>query len=223
MNKLTPQTITVLKNFSDINKNLFVKKGNVLSTISEAENILCYATIEQKFDQDFGIYDLNEFLGAYGLFSDPDVEFDESSVIISSGKSKVHYRFANESILTYPTKKINMPTADLTIKITSDVLTQLRKAGAALGNTIISITREGKKIVLSAINPKNVTANTFSITLDEETDSKADFDFQFSIANIKIIPGNYEVNISSKLISNWKNENDELEYFIALETASKFN
>jgi hypothetical protein len=43
-----------------------------------------------------------------------------------------------------------------------------------------------------------------------------------NIANMKIIDGEYDVFISSRLISNWKNKSKPVEYFIALEKNSSF-
>lgn len=223
MNKLTTQTLAILKNFSGINKNLMVRTGNVISTISEAKNILAFATIEDKIEQDFGIYDLNEFLGAYSLLEDPILEFEESSVVLSSGKSKIRYRFADESILTFPTKKLTMPSADLKVEISEDVLNQIRKAASVLGNTVASIKKENGSIVLSVVDPKNVTANTFSIVLQDTTDNTAEFDLQFLIGNLKVVPGNYDVAISSRLISHWAHTTDSIEYYIALEKTSTYD
>ena len=45
----------------------------------------------------------------------------------------------------------------------------------------------------------------------------------FKIENLKVLAGNYTVSVSSKGISNWKNKDIDLEYFIALEPDSKFN
>ena len=45
----------------------------------------------------------------------------------------------------------------------------------------------------------------------------------FKIENLKILDGNYEVFVSSKGISNFKNKDVDLEYFIALEPDSKYN
>jgi hypothetical protein len=195
--------------------------GDKLSTISEAKNILAFATVPDSFDQEFGIYDLTEFLGAYGMFSDPDIEFDKNSVNIISGKSKVKYRFADQSILTFPSKKINMPAAELSIDITDDMLNQIRKASSILGNTVASISSDGSEIFFSVIDPKNSAANSFSINIGENTTSQR-FDFQFLIANLKLIPGDYKVEISSKLISHWTHAVEPIEYFLALEKTSSF-
>lgn len=222
MNKLSTQTLTILKNFSGINKNLLARSGNSLSTVSEAKNILGFATIDETIEQDFGIYDLNEFLSAYALLDDPTLTFDASSVVLESGKSQVRYRFADESILTFPTKKINMPKADLKVEISAEALNQIRKAASALGHTVASIKKVDDSISLSVVDPKNATANTYSIVLQEDAETNAEFDLQFLISSLKVIPGDYTVEISSKLISHWAHVTEPVEYYIALEKSSSY-
>jgi hypothetical protein len=223
MTKLSTQTLEILKNFASINSNLIVKSGEALSTISEAKNIMASAEITELFETTFGIYDLNEFINMFSLMQDPELDFTPDSVIFKSGRSKASYRFADQSILTTPKSKINMPTADVSVTIGSDLLGQIRKAAGILGHTIVSIGGENGVITLSVVDPKNSTANSFSVILDDNNASQATFDFQFLIANIKVIPGDYSVNISSKWISHWLNNAIPVNYYIALEKTSSYN
>ena len=223
MTKLSTQTLDILKNFASINSNLLVKSGEALSTISEAKNIMAIAEIADTFQSTFGIYDLNEFISMFSLMNDPDLDFTADSVVFKSGRTKASYRFADQSILTTPKSKINMPSADLVVHIGSDLLAQIRKAAGVLGHTIVSISGDAGAITLSVVDPKNSTANSFSVVLDDANDNKNNFDLQFLIANLKVIPGDYEVKISSKLISHWTNTSAPINYYIALEKTSSYN
>jgi len=223
MTKLSNDTLNVLKNFATINSNLVIKPGEPLSTISEAKNIMAVAKIEEKFETGFGVYDLNEFISVFTLLGTPSLDFSEDSVLLEAGKSKVKYRFADQSILTSPTKTVNMPVADLEIDLSIDTLNQIRKAASALGHSIVSINGEDGVVSLSIVDPKNTTANTFSMVIDDANEQKASFDFQLLISNLKLMNGNYKVQISSKLITHWTNENFPIEYFIALEKTSTFD
>ncbi len=223
MTKLSSQTIDILKNFSGINSNLVIKAGEPLSTISEAKNIMAIAEITEQFSTDFGIYDLNEFISMFSLLQDPDLEFSNDSVLFKSGHTRASYRFADQSILTSPKNKINMPQADLTVNISSELLSQVRKAASVLGHSIVSLNGKDGAVTLSVVDPKNSSANTFSVVLDENNSQHGSFDLQFLINNLKVLPGDYVVNISSKLISHWKNENIPVQYYIALEKTSTFN
>ena len=53
-----------------------------------------------------------------------------------------------------------------------------------------------------------------------ETD--AEFVFNFKEENLKIVPGNYDVVVSSKLLSRFSNKNLDVTYYIALEPDSSF-
>ena len=76
--KLSKHTLNMLKNFSDINMSIEIKKGNLLRTVSVQKNILAQAELEDEFPKDFAIYELNRFLGAASLFDDPEFEFNEN-------------------------------------------------------------------------------------------------------------------------------------------------
>ena len=67
---------------------------------------------------------------------------------------------------------------------------------------------------------KNDTSNEFAIVVGE---TDREFIFNFKVENIKIIPGAYNVVISSKLLAQFTNENHNLKYFIALEPDSTFS
>jgi hypothetical protein len=222
MTKLTTQTLDILKNFASINSNLLVKANEPIATISEAKNIMAVAAVD-TFDSTFGIYDLNEFISMFGLMEDPELHFSDNSVRFQSGRTTASYRFADPSILTTPGSKIKMPEADLVVTVEEEILGQIRKAAGALGHTIASITGADGVVTLSVGDPKNSAANTFSIIIDESNDQKANFDLHFLIGNLKVIPGDYTVQISSKLISHWQNTSQPVQYFIALEKTSNFN
>ena len=225
---LSDNTLEVLKNFASINPNLVFKPGQRLSTISEAKTIMAKAEIVEDFPQEFGIYDLNELLSVYGLIENPQVSFEDKSILISNtvgenvrtNQQKVRYFYAEQEILTTPQKDIQMPNAEVGVNITADVMSQIRKAAAVLGHTELMFSCDGGEITAKVFDEKDATANTFDITLD--TTSTETFDFVFSISNLKMLHGDYKVSISSRLISNWKNNNIPVEYFIALEKSSKY-
>lgn len=224
MTTLSTHTLQVLKNFAAINPNLEIKPGSKLSTIAEAKNIFANATIEETFESGFGIYDLNEFISVIGLVgSDATLDFKENHVFIKSETSgaSARFRYANTSILTVPTKDITMPVSDVELTITEATLAQIRKASAALGHDTLSIKSEDGKLVLSVLDYKDPTANVYNLEAGDAPDGVT-FDFQFLISNIKVIGGDYDISISSKLISEWSNAGSEVQYFIALEKTSTF-
>ena len=65
------------------------------------------------------------------------------------------------------------------------------------------------------------TSDTFKIVLDESY-SGDKFRFVFKTENMKMIPGNYDVEISSKGISHFSLQGQKLQYWIATESSSSF-
>jgi len=223
MMELTDNTLSVLKNFSGINQNLLIKEGNQIKTISEAKNILAAATVTESFPQSFGIYDLNEFIGVIGLVNDPSLRFDDESVTVSdaSGRSKVRYFFSPEETLTTPQKDINMPDAEVKFTLDSDTLNKIKRAASTLGHDEMSVSVRDGVLTLSVVENQNSTSNAFSIDVDGEF-SNENFNFIMSIANLKMIPGDYAVEMSSKFISRFAHKEMNVQYWIALEKTSTF-
>ena len=220
--KLSDNTLTVLKNFAGINNSILVKEGKRLRTISVAKNILAEAEIKEDFPKDFAIYDLNQFLNGLSLHQDPDLDFKEDSyVTIREGKRRVKYFFADPNvIISPPEKEINLPTQDVCFQLDSSTLEKLLKAAAVYQVPDLSAVGEAGVIKLVVRDKKNDTSNEFAIVVGE-TDKE--FSFNFKVENIKIIPGAYDVVVSSKLLSEFKNTKYDLKYYIALEPDSTFN
>ena len=218
--KLSNDTREVLKNFSTINQNLLVKNGNLIGTMSAMKNIVSKATIPDTFDNEFAIYDLNEFLSALSLFKDPTLSFDEKSVKLSEegGGSKLTYMFSDPSIVTVAKTDITMPSVDVDFTFTQDTFNQIQKASAVLGvPDVVLKGSTGGNIELLVTDRKNDTSNDFSIVVGEN--SPSDFTFYFKVENLKLLSGDYKVEVSSNGISHFTNVNKPVEYFIALEAA----
>lgn len=217
--KLTSNTISILKNFSTINQNLMVKTGSTLSTMSAMKNIVAQAEVTEVFPQEFAIYDLNEFLSALSLFEEPELNFQDSYVTITQEGSRknLKYWFSDPEVVTTPSKAIVMPSTEVTFNLSSDTLNEIQKAAAVIGAPDMALVNGS----LMVTDKKNDTANAYETGLDaNETD--ADYKFWFKVENLKLMSGTYDVNVSSNKISNFKNTNADIEYFIALEPESYY-
>lgn len=214
--KLSEKTLAILKNFSSINQSILIKKGNKLRSISVMKNILSEAEVEETFEKDFAIYDLNQFLNGLGLHQDPDLDFENNShVIIREGKRRVKYFFADpEVIVSPPEKDIVLPSQDVCFQLEHSQLDNLKKAAAVYQLPDLSVIGEAGVIRLVVRDKKNDTSNEYSIVVGE-TDKE--FTFNFKVENLKIIPGSYDVVVSEKLLSKFTNEKYNLSYWIALE------
>jgi len=220
--KLSDTTVNLLKNFSSINQSILFKEGNKLRSISVMKNILVEATVEESFPRDFGIYDLNQFLNGLSLHASPELDFAKDDyVMIREGKMRSKYFFADPTVIVAPPEKeISLPTEDVCFELTSQQLEKLKKAASIYQLPDISAIGEAGVIKLVARDKKNDTSNDFSIIVGE---TDAEFVFNFKEENLKIVPGSYDVVVSSKLLSRFTNQNIDVTYFIALEPDSTFN
>lgn len=221
--ELSDNTIQLLKNFASINSNILIRQGNSINTISEAKNILASATVAESFPQEIGIYDLNEFLSVLGLVDKPRLKFNEDHVVVgdSTGRSKVRYFFSDKEMLTSPKKEAAMPEADVKFHLDNDTLNRVKRAASALGHNELMVTGDETNVALTVTSSDNSTSNTFSIDV-QGTSKLNKYSFVFNISNLKMLSGNYEVEISTRLISQFTNSDNSLKYWIALEKNSKY-
>ena len=222
--KLSKHTLNMLKNFSDINMSIEIKEGNILRTVSVQKNILAQAELEDTFPQDFAIYELNRFLGAVSLFDDPEFRFNGSSANIGTNTHSVDYVYCDPSmIVTPPEKNITFPEPEVKFSLSQDALSQIMKASNVLGTPEIAVEggpHPNDVIRLMALDVNNDSTDTFKVVLEERSDNK--FRFVFKTENMKMIPGNYDVEISSKGISHFSLQGQKLQYWIATEASSTF-
>jgi hypothetical protein len=185
------------------------------------KNILAEATIDEELPKDFGIYDLNQFLNGLNLHHSAELDFqNDGYVVIKEGKSRSKYFFADPNvIITPPDKSISLPSEDVCFVLDTKELDKLLKAAAVLQLPDLSVVGESGVVKLLVRDKKNDTSNDFSVIVGE-TDEV--FSFNFKVENIKILPGTYEVVISSKLLSRFKSTTYDLVYYIALEPDSTF-
>ena len=220
--KPSDKTLSLLKNFSTINQSILFKKGTKLRTISVMKNILAEATISEEIPRDFGIYDLGQFLNGLSLHHNPDLDFqdDDSYVVIKEGRSRSKYFFADSNcIVTPPEKTLTLPDETVTFDLSTDQLDKLLKAAAIYQLSDLSVVGGEGVVKVLVRDKKNETSNDFSIIVGE---TEATFSFNFKVENIKILPGNYNVVVSQKLLSRFTSKNQDLTYYIALEPDSTF-
>ncbi len=220
MMKLSENTVNVLRNFATINQGLVFKSGNTLRTVSKQQNVLAKATVTESFDKNFAIYDLNRFLAVLSSMNDPDLTVGTGNVKIASGTSKTTYGLSDETmVVSAPDNDISVQNAEVKFTLTKDNLAQVLKLSGVLGLPNIAVRGNRKKISIAALDVKNQDSDVFSVDVG---DTDAEFQFIFVTENFKMIPGDYEVQISSKGVAHFKSKKDPLEYWIATEVGSKY-
>ena len=222
--KLSEHTVDVLKNFATINQNLVIKEGSTLSTMSAMKNIVAKADVEESFDKEVAIYDLNEFLASISLFTSPILDFKEGFVTIqeeNSPKNSLKYFYSDPSVVTSPSKTITMPSKEVSFTLNGENLNKLKRAAGVIQAPDLVLEKKDADVFLTVKDKKNDTANTFSVDVDTTTEG-SNFKFYYKVENLKVMEGNYDVEISSKNISHLKSANKAVEYWVALEPESSY-
>jgi hypothetical protein len=219
--KLSKDTLALFKNYAGINSNLLLKAGNKLSTISAQKNVMSDVTVTETFPVDFGIYDLNEFLGAMSIFDDPELTFEDKVCKITQGNMSIKYFAADATVLTAPSKSITFPSAEINFELSNQMLTMIQRTASVLKSSDVSVVGSDGQITIVVGDKKNVTGNSFSEPVGTTDKS---FKVNLKVENLKMIPGDYTVSVSSKKISRFQsNTNGDLVYYVAVEADSTFD
>jgi len=219
--KLSDQTVSVLKNFANINSGIFFEQGKVIRTVAPTKAILAKANITEEIPRNFGIYDITKMLGSYSLFEYPEVEFDDKYIVIEDKKNKrnVKYWVCDPELIVRPPegKEIALPSEDVNFVLGSDALDFTIKQASVLSLPEIGIIGNGADITISALDSQ--TNETSSEQVVGETDKN--FKFVFKFENItKLMAKNYNVSLSKKGLSKFVSSDNVIEYFVAIELAN---
>ena len=218
--KLSKNTLNLLRNFSSINNNILIRPGNTLMTVAANKTAFACAEIEESFPHQFGIYDLNEFLGVISIFNDPDLDFTDRALTISEGNRRIRYMPADPEVIIFPKKEpkfTDEPDASFTLD--SQQLTQISKASSVLKAPIVTFKGDGSKIVVLVHDKTNPNSNQFTIDVGENTDKNFEMHLKVDSLKMQHAPGDsYEVLVSfAKIV---KFIGDRKSYLVACETDS---
>ena len=215
-------TLTILKNFSSLNSNLLVQPGNVIKTITPSKTGMAVATVEETFDVQFGIWDLNKFLGVVSLFNNPTFTFGDKSVKIKNGSdSVVNYYYSEPRLLTYPTKDVQMPSSNVSIVLTEKNFSELQKAASVMQLPDLSFTSDENKIVGMVSDLSDPTSNSYKIVVSSDY-SGPEFLFNFKMENMKMLDGDYHVALSKSVIGQFTHASRPLTYWVAMDASSTY-
>tara|TARA_A100001234_G_scaffold146193_1_gene128553 strand:- start:2514 stop:3212 length:699 start_codon:yes stop_codon:yes gene_type:complete len=227
--QISERTKNLLGNFAQINNSIYIKPGSKISTIAVTKNVFATAEVNEQFPEAFAIYDLGQFLNGWNLFADSsqvDFQFNnESFLTIKSGRSKLKYFYCDPDVLILPPdKELGLPETQFSFQLNEDVLVSLLKASRVLYLPDLCLECKGGDVTLAVKDKDNETSNTVSYVVGK---SDVPFCFNFKMETIKIIPGDYNVDVCTRAakfnrITDPKDLLKRLEYFIALEPDSTY-
>lgn len=216
---LTRETIEVLGNFVQINPSIIVCAGSEIRSISNLEHILAKYKCTEVFPTEFAIYDLSEFLNVVSLFENPVLEFDnEQYVTIRSHSKYSKYYFSNPEITLKraPNTDVKFPGADIQFTLAESDVKGIRKASNILNLEDINIaSKDETDVRVSLIDTEDETNNTYEQVF--QGCSTGDFSVNIKMENLVVLPGDYTLSICAKGMSEWRDNNRDLVYYIGLE------
>ena len=224
--KLSNDTITILKNFSEINPNLMIKSGNILTTHDHGCTMYSTAQIGEMFDckRDFGIYDLKEFLQTIAMFRDPELTFEENYVdIIDTQDASVRTRYyrADDDVLKESTvfRRVNLdklPPATAAFDLSNTNLKRVERACGVLKCPDVRFVGKNGKIIAVVYDKSNAIPNTFTVDLVEGYTGN-DFDLHVTQKKLVMIDGDYHCEIIDNRALKCKHVNKNLYYLITFD------
>ena len=217
--KFSERTLTILKSFAGINKSILMKEGSVLKTITPEKTLIAIANIPDEIPSEACIYDMSRFLSILSLYEDPDVEFHDKYFIISEGRRRTKYIYADISMIhTPPEKEISIPSADVVVDVKWDDLQSVLKASGVLQFSEVAFVGDGGKCYLKAINSTTDNADDYDVEIGETDDT---FKIIIKTDNLKLLPQDYRVTLCSKGISEFRGK--DVTYFVAIDSKSTYN
>lgn len=222
MMKISPETLSIFKNFSSINPSLQINPGDKIRTICPGHSILAEAIVDESFPKACTIYDLNRFLGVHSCLEDPEFTFGDNALKLTDKNRSVNYVYADPSTITSPgtDESIDAFETNIKFKLNQGDFKQIMKMSSILQAPHLSIIGEGGKLKLVVSDIEDSAKGDFDIDLNEST--KDTFNAIIKIENLKLLAGSYEVSLSSMLLSHFKSVSTNLQYWVAVEDESKF-
>jgi len=147
------------------------------------------------------------------------LDFSEKFVTIKEGGNSIKYFAADASVLTAPQKAITFPDSDIEFTLTATMLSMIQKTASVLRATDLQIVGADGKMSIQVGDKKNATGNTYNAQVGSTT---KEFKVNLKVENLKMLPGDYLVSISSKKISRFKATSSDLVYYVAVEADSVF-
>lgn len=214
---LSKKTHEILKNFAAINPNICITEGNKIVTLSPTKNIMAEAEVDEKFDHTVRIFDLNRFLSTVSLMQSPELVFADDNVVISGNSgSKIKYWYSDPAIVQPVTKKLSMPAVVAKLDISGQRISELLKASAVMQLPNLKIKSKGEDTAVAVLYDKSdPSSNEYTVELQADYDQP--FSVSFKVETLKLIPGDYILEISKNIVSRFTHKTEDLKYFIAMD------
>lgn len=208
-------TLAILKNFSSINKYMRINQGNVLTIFNPNFPLFARAEVEDVFPKTFSIYDLNQWLSTLSLFEDPDIDYSDKLMTISSGRMSAKYRYSAASVTSdQPAQAPQIPDTLFSFNLHKEQLSEILKASSVLGLKEIEFSTKGIRC-LNSDNAGNAIDNEYVTAIEELKADELIKPVKVKVEVLKLLPLDYSVFITEKLVK-FSNEEMKLDYYAGI-------
>jgi hypothetical protein len=209
--------IAVLKNLATISPSMLIESDK-FSVINPSKSVVATFKFDEPYDyEEFGIYEVPEFLSVLSTLKNPQVDNKDKYLLISDGSSKFKYFTTHKDQVPKAPNvraKFDTLTYPLDFDISNEKLAMVFKTAAILKADYLFFETDKKKIRLTVANELGASVSSFEIMIDEGIrTNKLESAVKLPIADMKLYQGDYKVKLTEK-ISLWENTMGNLEYFI---------
>jgi hypothetical protein len=220
---LSKETLEILKTAFAVNQNLLIREdSNLIWSMSVGKNVVLKTEVAEIFPVEFPVYNLGELLASLTLFKTPELTFSDKHVLITEAGqkkgTKLKYVASAKELLVYPSKTNPEPAWDAEFNLSVDALSQIVKASGVLNAPDIQIVGSDDGITINVCDKKNKDANVLSIPVVDVPQANS-FTVDLRVENLKLIPGDYQVQLSFKGLVKFTSARMAL--FVSMETSSK--
>lgn len=214
--KISPETITILKNFATINQSIMINEGNLLATMDTGPSIRAMAEVAETFPTQIAIYDLHKLLGMLSMMAECDVDFQERKAVLSVGKQRIDFIYSNPNLIRAASIKRPKGGEFFSGQLSVRDITTILKAAAVFSAPTLSFVGQGGKVTLFIGTPKSGSFDSQSDSFQMELGmTEKDFDLRIPVDLFKVIPDTYALSLNSNKFIYLKSTTGTLEYWVA--------
>lgn len=217
--KLTPETLTILKNYAQINKSIRFDDSNRIMIFNPSIGLLAYADVVDVFPRKFSIYDLNQLLSTLALFDDPTIEYDENQMNIRGNRMSAKYRYSAPQVTKDQVSQIpKTPDDQYSFDLSKEQLQEILKASSVLGLKEIQISKDSIK-AFNTDDSGKIIDNEYESIVDNLNliDAETNLVVKIKVESLKLLPVDYEVSVNEKcVIFKSKHPDYKVNYLSAL-------
>jgi hypothetical protein len=228
--KLNEKTMAVLKNFSQINPQIYVEAGKIEVINGAYSSLGCFIFDEPLPIKDgMGLYEVNEFIAIMSAYKNPEITQHDGYIIISDGNLKTKYHTTARTLMPkvliqqkYSSDDIRNRMgslgAELEFVLPAEKLNFLLKMANLTKAEFMFFESDGDKIRITVGDALESSGNTHDVTIDADIKTNClKTPVKCNMAEFKLLPADYTAIIASKGLTYWKSDLG-IEYFIGCTT-----